>query len=214
MSKKLLSLALALVMCMSLCIPAWAMDTNDPNEASVPNTVTVVDCRNMSEAQREQAFQAFKRKITGTTDVPRLRANLGYSYTKWAKNVEKDAVGWPGRQNPQGYSFSDGGDLFFTSDGGPQVSLSISVDLPGSPFSVGISLGNMTNGRTLNLCHIPASPRNNPVWYKILETKTVSVRPYVTYWRQTKLDPWTVASSGQYVQVMSTRSDAIRVYHS
>lgn len=109
MHKKLLSLVLALVMSLSLCIPAWAMDTNDSTETNVPNTATVVDCKNMLEFQREQAFQEFMRKITSTTDVPMLKGNLGYHKTDYGKTVTKAVVGYPGNQYPEGYSFSEPG---------------------------------------------------------------------------------------------------------
>lgn len=210
MFRKMICVLLAATLCVSMNAYAANADiTVDSSVASLHHTTYYVDSRGKTRSQRDADFQAYLQSVTDAVgSVNGARGNLGYSYSEVGDPYQKNVPGYPGNQPTYGYSFGPlGGTVYFTETGGPSAEVSFTTNLT-DYFSVSVSipLGNMTSTTTGHACNIPGSPDSDPVYYKVFEYKTVEITPYVVYWRQTTLDPWVVADTGEYVETLGVRS--------
>lgn len=211
---RIVSLLLSLVMCSTQCIPAFASSESIGRVSDIPHTTIYMDVRSMTSEERDCAFQNHMSEATAAVLAQHgTRGNLGYTDTNYGSTTRHTVKGYPGDQPPGGYSYGpQGGAVHFTQTGGPTVSISISASIPNYiSINIAIPLGAMTEVETGYSCNIPGSPQSAPVYYKVYEQKVVEVTPYVVYWRQTSLDEWQVAGTGEVVETISIRADPVRV---
>lgn len=214
MKKKMICLILSLSMCITLCVPVFASDKSEArSNSSISHTTNIINVSDMSVEQRKNAFQTHIDEVTTEVLAQNgTRGNLGYSKTEYGTVSTNTIQGYPGDQPTRGYSFGPlGGTVYFTETGGPTVTVSINANLADYlSVSIAIPLGKMTSTATGYGCNIPGSSSTSPAYYKVYETKTVTISPYVVYWRQTNLDPWQVARRGEHVEIVSVRADAVK----
>lgn len=196
------SVALALVMCLTLAVPAMA--TEQPMDVAGVTTMTQ-GTHTVYEKTQEQFAKDFENYVDGILEEI-TRDIHGQTKTVYGTVQTKTVQGYPGNQPVYGYSFPNSGSVYFTETGGPEIAVSFNVGIPGfSTASIGIALGNATQTASGYSCNIPASSH----YYKVYETKTFQIEPWAAYWRQTSFDPWELAWSGEYVDIMSVRAEPI-----
>lgn len=205
MFKKVTSLFLAIILCFLCGIPVFGVDEPEirKNE-NVKYHTDVLDATDMTEEEVEAAFKAQIEEAEAS--VLAAHGNLGYTKTVYGTVTTKDAVGYPGNQPEEGVGFGPAGGSFnITRSGGPTVNVSFSANLSDYfTVSIGVDLGNVVDYQSAYGCNIPGSPSGTRVYYKVIEIRNVTIRPYVVYWRQSNLDSWQVAEATEKVTINDT----------
>lgn len=120
----------------------------------------------------------------------------------------KTAEGFAGNQIRDGYRFPTRGGFYYSEDRGPEVTLSISLEIPKlTRVSVAVGLGNKTDtlGQFVN---VP----NKTDYFKLYVEKEVEIRPYVVYRKPSGMGgEWEVDHTGAVGVVVSVSAYAKRV---
>jgi len=168
MKKKMMSLALAVVMCLSLCVPAFAVENVK---------VASSESQLISEERLNQILGAVVR------DTGESKVESGKSKTVVVK-------GFASGQGTNGFKFNSknysGATLYYSSTGGQSQSVSISFSSPYVPVSISIDMGVASSDNV----GVGLSVNSGYGYYKVYVEKTVTVTPYAVYYRVGPGAPW------------------------
>ena len=106
-----------------------------------------------------------------------------YTSVQYDKMEYVTASGFAGNQLPGGYNFPGGGALYWSDSGGPEVSVSVTFDLPWAGASVSIALGTRVASGGSGYVNVPADSH----YYKLYVTRTYTALPYIIYYHDEPL---------------------------
>lgn len=181
--KKVFCIALSLAL-LYACIPfAAATGSDSPAPQELPAYIINGENKTQEEIDREieayiDSLMASLNGAEATNGTPRVQS---YYKSLTLDTLEDQPVsGYPGNQREGGYRFETGGGFYYSEDGGPTESISLSISLPfgASPFSmsVGIGLGNKAD--TFGT-YVEAPDKIN--YWKLYVTKYLDVTPIAVY---------------------------------
>nr|WP_326171362.1 hypothetical protein [uncultured Oscillibacter sp.] len=208
--KKLTALLLTLVMSLALAVPCFAAEPNDSEPVVLPGYV--IDGRDKTSEEIDQEITDY---INSLVDSLSGTARVQTYYRAVSLSPVRDSVtGFPGNQKPEGYRLGEGGFLYYSEDGGPEATITLSLALAYGPasFSLGVSvpMGNRSNG-TIGL-GVPVPDSVN--YYKLKVTKNVEIHPIAIYEVDRPNAPLTRDSRLAYVShtqtVMSVYARAVK----
>mgnify|MGYP001417866254 CR=1 FL=1 len=115
-------------------------------------TMYVIPEEEIQKNLLEDAIRLVKENEESQGNI-RPMQNMNYEY-KQVETKYGSATGYPGNQPAGGVYYKDGGSIFWTPSGGPNVSVSVSFS--NGLVSVGIGLGARTASQTIYSVNIPA----------------------------------------------------------
>lgn len=148
---------------------------------------------------REEIDQEIEEYIISTINSlnSTSRVQSYYSTLKFEPHI-RNVEGYAGNQPSGGTRFPTGGGFFYSENGGPEQTVSISVSLPFglSPYSlsVGVGLGNKTD----TFGEIIFAPSTDK-YYKLYVEKQVEITPIGVYLVESKNGPVTENSKFAYM---------------
>lgn len=161
-----------------------AIASSDANEEYIIAEFT----RTYSEIEIEAEMKAQMAKVE--LEMQNLTRDVGEAYVEWGNPIDKTVSGYPGNQPLQGVYYDEyGGSIGYTPNGGASSSFAIDFSIPFGVVNVSISLGLVSGSAGVEY-HFNVPP-NAPGYYKLFVFKTVTIKPYITYYRLTPGDPWT-----------------------
>lgn len=194
---RILSMAFAIVMSLTLCIPAFATDEkeNIDTDEYVPydSDGMIIDDGIIYQVVTISTEET--AKVNRVDDGVILRGPKYQYKTEYLPYERIVLGGYAGNNKPEGERFATGGGFYFSDNGGPTASGSISITLSDKLkwLSVSVSLGKASSsGKFVTV------PRTD-AYYKLYVEKTVELHPYVTYQRPSgaaHADEWTVYAVG------------------
>lgn len=184
--KKLLSISLVLTLLFVFSAQTYA--SGDPSQSGGVYVTT-------TQAERDAEFDKKMNEILENMEEENsLERGLKYHFkTEYKPYQYKNLYGFAGNQLSGGYNFPEGGGIWYTTSGGPDVSASFSLGLP-APYdfvSVSVNIGT-AGGTTGEFVIFPADSH----YYKVYVKKTMELRPYVTYRAPAGTEDWEVYNAG------------------
>ena len=186
--KKRRAFALLLSVVISLtCVTETVLAAEtEPNNSMVRYTTTIEERDRIFEAEMDQI-------MTNIKNAERTRGPQYQYKTEYLPYQEKTVGGYAGNQLAGGYRFSTGGGFYFSEEGGPEISASVSVALP-APYnfiSFSVNLGNKASSGII--VDVP----NTTDYFKLYVEKDLELRPYVVYKKPVGQDgEWEIERSG------------------
>lgn len=181
--KRVITLALSIIMIMSFGTTAFA-------EESINSNKSVLDecCRiQTSEEDRNQQFENAMEQILSELDEESGERGPKYHYRyEYYPYQYRTVGGYAGNQVAGGYRFPTGGGFWYTDSGGPSVSGSISLSLP-APYnfvSFSVNLGRKSSSG--QFVTVP----NTTDYFKLYISKVIEVRPYAIYIARSGTQNW------------------------
>ncbi|MEA5142699.1 MAG: hypothetical protein VB023_03870 [Oscillibacter sp.] len=193
--RRFLCFALAMVMSLTLCTTAFAMNENANADECVAYDFDGVIIDDGIIYQVVPISMEEAAEVNRVDDGVILKGPQYQYKTEYLPDQTKVLEGEAGDNNPEGDRFATGGGFYFSDSGGPTAYDSISINISGviRMISIGISLGkSSSSGKFVTV------PRTD-AYYKLYVEKTVKVHPYVTYQRPSgaaHADEWTVYTIG------------------
>lgn len=183
LSQKVSCVVLSLAL-LCACMPfAAATGSNSSTPQELPAYIINGENKTQEEIDREiEAYiDSLMVSLNGAEDTNATPRVQTYYKSITLDTLEDQPVsGYPGNQREGGYCFETGGGFYYSEDGGPTASISLSVSLPfgKSPFSfsVGIGLGNKSD--TFGT-YVKAPDKTN--YWKLYVTKYLDVTPIAIY---------------------------------
>lgn len=182
--------AMTLVMIlMFTCIVETSFATEIESEKQMVYTYTT------TEEERDRIFEEEMEKIMAELNQDSITRGPKYHYK--SENLEyqyKTVEGYAGNQLRDGYRFPTGGGFFYSDDGGPEITVDLSLNLPGNWdfLSVGISLGTKVDSSG----EFVQAP-NKTDYFKLYIEKESEIRPYVVYRKRSGMDgEWEIDHTG------------------
>lgn len=144
------------------------------------------------------------------TDLPMKGSRYEFK-TEYGAKFRQTFTGLPGNQPEEGTRvLSDDGKpktayLYFSDDGGPTISISVSVGGKYGKLTVKTNLGKKASSGT-------SVPITTGYFYKVKLHKNVEYQPYITYRRPKGSGEWTVYTKGAVARkVVNTTYEPYRV---
>jgi len=180
--KKVISMIIALVICISLCSTSFADDRKefDENEITLTSNYSIQEKRYIEQKIQMEKVNNYIADIT---------RDVGEAYVEWGDTKYQTVTGCPGNQPANGTYFSTAGGSFgYTPDGGPAQSVSVNLGLGYGIVNMSITLGQLSSGSISYLFNVPSSML--PGYFKLKVSKTVEIKPYTVYYRTGEGAPW------------------------
>lgn len=98
--------------------------------------------------------------------------------TEWSETRIANVTGWAGNQPSGGIHISSGGTIFYSPNGGANISVSVSFSNPFGSLGISLPLGNRSGAVTGYSANIPSYG-----YWKLWVNNGYSVRKYIVYQR-------------------------------
>lgn len=199
--RKGMAIFVALLTLLSMTSVAFA-DTNSSDEHSALRENNFV-LEKSSDLQKE-VDKIIENDIKNNNTIKGPR----YKYkTVYLSPIYTNVSGYAGNQLPGGYQFPTGGGFYYSPEGGPTVSGSITVSLP-APYNIcsfSINLG--TNGSFGTLIYAPSTTG----YYKLYVVQTMKVVPYKVLRARVGTNNWQFYVGGSGSSLYKSNQYAVRV---
>lgn len=207
MAKKFLVLTLSSMMCISSASTVLALEATDYTKLSNDYMYSYSKTHEEVERELKEQINSQVSEIQKQYSLNRAGESVDPANWKTEYGPKKTVTlgGYAGGQVQNGYQFPTGGGFYFSDSGGPSVSVSVNYDIPYTPVSVSVGLGNSsTSGKFVS---VP----NKTDYFKLYVSKEVEVQPYITYTRDSRNSPWKVYYRGKVQSVLSVSAYAKKV---
>lgn len=132
----------------------------------------------------EQIELSVWNEMQKTNDI--RSARMSEWYVEYSSPVYVHATGYAGNQPAKGKSFGDsGGSFFYSASGGPSVSVTATIGGAWGNISFSIPIGQCADN-TSYIINVPGRG-----YYKLWVDKTICVKPYTLYTKQSGTNTWT-----------------------
>lgn len=200
--KKSISLILSLVLCLSLCVPAFAADDHviSGNSTLISGKANLV--YEYSKTQ-DDIDKELDEQLNGSLAL--IPQDFGETKTEYGDTQTRIAQGYAGNQVSGGYRFPTGGGFYFSDEDGPEVTVTFSLAEPWGIVSMGVTLGQKANSGLI------VTVPNTTDYFKLYVSKTVEIHPYIVYYRDAEGLPWQVVYVGESSVVTNVTAYAVAV---